>query len=87
MKKTFCDVCNAPMTGANKMEDDEGFLLSITVPVTLVELTVNVGIDSASGADDFDICKYCVFDAIAKLDDRPKAGRDPVTPPDGMRDK
>lgn len=63
MKKPYCDQCGDLITSDNYFE---GF------KVDVAGVSFSVIIENAIPTD-YDACKYCVLDAIAKLDDRPKA--------------
>ena len=62
MKKSYCDKCENEITKDNVFNNFEFELAKHT-------FTVN---EPDAQCIDFDICKYCVIDAIKKLDDRPK---------------
>lgn len=74
MIKTFCDACDQEIKGAN---DFGGGRLRSVESSTYVGLLfeVTTGRAPGSGAWSWNAghwCKYCILDAIAKLDDRPK---------------
>lgn len=55
--KVFCDVCGKPMAEDKALYFDFG-------GASMRELLLRI---------DNDVCKYCIIDAVKKLDDRPKA--------------
>ncbi len=69
MKKYFCDCCGREQAvGSGIMptavvKDAKGVPL-VTVHMALGQIKTN---------DSFDICVYCVLDAVRALDDRPNA--------------
>lgn len=73
MIRYFCDCCGEELKG----RDGDGRIpagrLKATLTKGLSELTVEVieTKDNVSNAGHF--CRYCVLDALAKLDDRPRA--------------
>lgn len=70
MVKYYCDYCGAEITGANTR--DGGRLKTTINNGRGCSLGVEV-IESCNGASNHGhFCRYCVLDAIAKLDDRPK---------------
>lgn len=73
MIKRYCDCCQSEMTESNtpKMGGTSSRLAAEIVR-NGVRLGVEV-IHSTNGASNSgDVCKYCILDALAKLDDRPK---------------
>jgi len=65
MKKTFCDICK------NEIVDvDYKALTQSTLAQGKFKL-VEIIIADNEGCSNFDVCIYCVIDAIKKLDDRP----------------
>lgn len=63
MKKAYCDNCEEEIIASNRFD-------SLTVKVKNVEFTV--AMEDAIPVD-YDVCKYCVLDAIKKShDDRPR---------------
>jgi hypothetical protein len=64
MKRTYCDCCENEITDAN-------FLTPKGFAVTAGELEFKVKPPECVIVD-YDVCKYCVITAIAKLDDRPR---------------
>lgn len=76
MIRRFCDVCNKELTDKNSVFGAPGRprrLCNESLPGvdTEVMFEVTTGYKGAWGRGDF--CKYCVIDAINKLDDRPRA--------------
>ena len=64
MKKHFCNSCGVELNGHNTFDAAE---LIVSVE------SVDFGIAQLNTDTDYDVCKYCVIDAITKLDDRPKS--------------
>lgn len=62
MKKAYCDNCEEEITDSNRFN-------SLTVKVKNVEFTV--AMEDAIPIN-YDVCKYCVLDAIKSQDDRPR---------------
>lgn len=69
----FCDRCGEEIAERDTRERNPLSRLSATLEDGASTLTVEVieTKDGASNAGHF--CRYCVLDALAKLDDRPKA--------------
>jgi hypothetical protein len=74
MIRTYCDICEQEITETNKPESPnfmraESCLLRA---IGSVELSVNIRFGDYRGDNEWrgDYCKYCVLDAILKLDDR-----------------
>ena len=63
MKKQFCDKCSAEITKENCYSWNG-------LPFTVADHEFSIKPPEATDID-FDICKYCLIDAVAKLDDRP----------------
>jgi hypothetical protein len=61
---TVCDVCGKGITP----KDDEPF------DFRKCRLSVSVQIHNSTEWKKADICRYCLIDALASQDDRPKAG-------------
>lgn len=73
MRKYFCDVCGDEITQNNTVVGPRDRLTAtIHVPGTKRKYSVEVitGLDGC--ANDGDFCKYCVLEALQKLDDREK---------------
>ena len=78
MIKHFCDICETQLSADNQSSfDGENFRLkaSIAKKLCLGEKILSVEVITAKDStwNDGDFCKYCVLDALYKLDDRPKA--------------
>lgn len=69
MTKTFCDNCLKEITDANKLESG-GFSAPIKAGGFVFDVSVSV---TRNGGD---ICRFCVLDAVAELDNRPRAMSD-----------
>jgi hypothetical protein len=69
--RTICDGCGRDMT-------DDNQLSKVLVPNKKDRSIPKISM-SVTCNDNFDVCNYCIFDAFARQDDRPKAcgcGRD-----------
>lgn len=64
MKRTYCNCCDTEITNNNFFSYN-----SMLVKMDGVEIKVR---PENTVPMDWDVCRYCVIDAIAKLDDRPK---------------
>jgi len=73
MIRRFCDVCDNELTSENAVTGEKGRLTSEVHPKAggLLMFEVATGHNGTWNGGDF--CKYCVIDAINKLDDRPRA--------------
>lgn len=76
MIKRFCDVCGAEITDENKVAFSDGpERLRAEVKQKGVNgnsLVVQVMTALNNTSNDGDFCKYCILDALYKLDDRPQ---------------
>lgn len=72
MIRRFCDVCDKELTSENAVTEEKTRLTSETHPNAggLLMFEVITGQNGTWNSGDF--CKYCVIDAINKLDDRPR---------------
>jgi hypothetical protein len=61
MKKTFCDTCGEEIKGPQHLE---GKIDRKSSAIFVVEITL--------APAESDYCKYCIIDAVNKLDDRPQ---------------
>lgn len=69
MKRNFCDVCNAQINDDNRFDESKDYYATKKADSTISampRLRVDV-------AQPFDVCKYCVVDIIARIDERPQA--------------
>lgn len=66
MKKSYCDNCGAEITRENIFSE-----LSVEVATVRFKVSWPDAIPC-----DYDVCKYCVIDAIVMTDDRPSNGSD-----------
>lgn len=77
MIKRYCDCCGDEITGLNKIDGEgsrlTGEILNKKEGFSMLRVEVITAKDSTWNDGDF--CKYCVIDAIARADDRPKATR------------
>jgi hypothetical protein len=62
MKRTYCNKCKDEVNEKNVFFDAEVHVAGVNFSL-LIEETIPV---------DYDVCRYCVLDAIKALDDRPK---------------
>jgi len=74
MIKRYCDICGEEMLAHNSPSNGyTSARLEATIKKGDTELKVEV-IQSMNGTSNTgDVCKYCILDALYKLDDRPKA--------------
>ena len=75
MIKRFCDMCDVEMTDKNSPNfgaNSSRLAAKLTRPSVELSVEVIVAKDGVSNSGDF--CKYCVLDALDKLDDRPGLG-------------
>jgi hypothetical protein len=63
MKKSYCDKCGVETSSSNVFRNAEVDVAGVTFSVTIADAIPY----------NYDICKYCVLDEIATLDDRDKA--------------
>ena len=78
MIKRFCDICEAEIDDRNDPKiGSDTYRLNATIqgkykPTGATKLKVEIltSLDGTSNKGDF--CKYCILDALYKLDDRPK---------------
>jgi len=72
--KRYCDKCGDEIIDKNKIEKN-AFRTTIRTDNSNIALMQIEIIPSKNFVwADSDLCKYCVIDAINKLDDRPKIG-------------
>lgn len=75
MIRRFCDVCENELTKYNAILSNNG-RMSTTAGGgrdQALHIEVTTGLQGIWNTGDF--CKYCVIDAVLKLDDRPTARR------------
>lgn len=65
--KYFCDQCGVELTNRNRANPDGD---RMAAEIGHLKATVLVSQNGVANAGDY--CKYCVLDALYKLDDRPK---------------
>ena len=66
MRLINCDICGNEITESKP-------LLTAVIKKSKFSDSIDIGVHyKDSNKVDFDICKYCVIDAINKLDDRPQ---------------
>ena len=79
MIRRFCDVCDNELTSKNEIAGGTGRLQRLShesAPGKAGKVMFEVTTGIANGTwNSGDFCKYCVIDAINKLDDRPREGR------------
>lgn len=79
MMKKFCDSCGNEITKINEWPDR--LLINLMVKagptdfgsVKTIQGFAILGIETAGTDKRPDVCKFCVFDAIASADKRPRA--------------
>jgi len=79
MIKRFCDICETEITKANSLNlDNGGFRMQAEIEgkysvygKSKLKVEVITSLDGTANEGDF--CKYCILDALYKLDDRPRA--------------
>jgi hypothetical protein len=73
MIKRYCDCCGNEITNKNKIDGENSRLTGeIRKRAGQVMLRIEVITAKDNKWNNGDFCKYCVIDAILKLDDRPK---------------
>jgi len=73
MIKRYCDCCGVEIIDSNKIDDDK-FRLATEVKTkdkTKSPLRIQVITAKDNCWNDGDFCKYCIIDAVNRLDDRP----------------
>lgn len=74
MIKTYCDGCNRELTSSNDLKG--GFNLIGRLGIELCKNGKTLKVEMITSKDNVanqgDWCRYCVIDAINKLDDRPQ---------------
>lgn len=74
MIKRFCDICGNEITRGNSIvSETPGGRLGAKIKKNGAELKVEMLTSVDGTANKGDVCKYCVLDALYKLDDRPQA--------------
>ena len=80
MIKRYCDTCGKEMTDRNTPKlGTNGGRLQATIKRLDTKLTVEVIQSTNNGANQGDICKHCILDALYELDDRPQASNEKVS--------
>lgn len=67
MKRSFCDICDRLIVDATN-----GKSLELTGAVNGLQLVGAVQANIPSLENGGDVCKYCVIEAVKRLDDRPE---------------
>jgi hypothetical protein len=72
MKRVFCDICEQEIGKHNQIPEGGRLKAELSSPsgVDTLQVEVLTGLNGTLNAGDF--CKYCVVDALSKIDDRPK---------------
>ena len=71
MIKHFCDCCEKEIT-----DENNGKFMEVKKQTRGGRTVVGILKFQIEGKEsDFDLCKYCVLDVIAKYDDRPQASK------------
>ena len=65
MTKTHCDVCDRAIDGKIEIEVMQNKSQKTTI-------AIKAHICEDSNTNKFDICKYCLVDALNRIDDRPR---------------
>ena len=74
MTKRYCDKCEREMDDSNTPKDGKNLgRIEATLKHDTSQLQAEVLTTWKGTANAGDICKYCVLDALYKLDDRPRA--------------
>lgn len=63
MKKSFCDICEVELIKENEMPSQTKLSYKSKNPFATIQLNAA-----------FDVCKYCVIDAVKQMDNRPTQG-------------
>lgn len=80
MKRTFCDICTLEITGNRKPVRSNVINIQPDRSKIVVEIRFGTTDYDTSNIDlHGDVCQYCVLDAIAAIDDRPKRDEEPIT--------
>lgn len=69
MIRYFCDYCEKEIDNNNRIDGDR---LKTEITSRQNFMTVEVVTSTADMAKDCHFCKYCVIEAVNRLDDRPK---------------
>lgn len=73
MIRRFCDVCGGEMIPANTpFQGVTGDRLAAQLQSRGTRLDVEVITSKNGTSNQGDFCKYCVLDALYKIDDRPR---------------
>lgn len=72
MIKRYCDQCLKQITEANEVEQISSISGGRRLAASIGHLGVEVIISQNNTANRGDYCRYCILDALYKLDDRPK---------------
>lgn len=73
MVKYFCDYCENEIDDDNRIDGDR-LKTQITADSYTLSIEIITGLNGVANAGHF--CKYCVIQAVNKLDDRPKPDRE-----------
>jgi len=69
MKKEFCDICGDEINEKNDLNKKISERRKVGKREIVVEIDVAWMIDGTW--NNGDVCKYCIFDTIKQIDDRP----------------
>lgn len=73
MTKHFCDNCEDELTANNDPRKD-GYILPAEIKLPMgrgkVQIEIQLSTNDKSGGE---LCKYCILNAIERLDDRPRS--------------
>lgn len=70
MTRHFCDICGSELLEHNSPKNNNTNNHLASEPGTKLMFEIMTGFAGTWNAGEF--CKYCIIDAVNKLDDRPK---------------
>lgn len=79
MLKRFCDICEREIPPKDSGDGNAFGRTTATLRANNCQLTVEVITSKNGVANSGDFCKYCILDALYKLDDRPEQVKDKST--------
>lgn len=78
MQKLYCDGCEKEITDRNQYHGQINIDLRLKTPNSRFGSVKNeeaaIQLVRVDNQNRLDICKYCIFDAIDRADDRPRVG-------------
>lgn len=74
MIRIFCDICSKELTANNRAKGGKGVdsRLGVEIGGANKKFSFEVTVFEDSVANKGDVCKYCIIDALCRLDDRPQ---------------